>query len=212
MILLTFGKSSESRTLVRRLKVAGLVIVGLLIFVSIQVSMNVFTSWDTTTKASVWVAFGTLALAVVTVVSVLQSKALLSLEERRHQQAYAPILEFELDYDETTDESGSMHLRNGGIGPALTVKLHIEGKNGKGGTRFEIEETRSVIAVGGAWRIRGWDAYLEGPIRVDYDKSSVTYSDMFGNKFMTVLTNFWSSQSEWRPDQKLFTAALELKD
>jgi hypothetical protein len=75
----------------RRMKRIALLVVGLLLVYAVgQYAMNHSTAWTPETKASVWVAVGTLLLAIATAWSVWETRLVIRGEDRRHQQSFAP--------------------------------------------------------------------------------------------------------------------------
>lgn len=91
-----------------------------------------FDSLQAGEKAIFWtnvaVAFGTLALAVVTLASVLETRAVLRGEDRRHEQSYAPFLTLG-DYLNTDEKyEGGYTVRNSGMGIALSITFEVRGR------------------------------------------------------------------------------------
>lgn len=82
-------------------------------------------------KALFWtnvaVAGGTLALAVVTVVSVLQTRAVISAEDRRHQQSYAPLLTLGEQFNNNEEYKAGFVLYNIGKGVAVDITFRVIG-------------------------------------------------------------------------------------
>ncbi len=81
---------------------------------------------DAGTKANIWVAIGTLALAFITWWSLSQTKAVIAAEDRRHQQAFAPLLL--LTPPVLSNGRFRSNVYNGGYGLALRVLVMIEGE------------------------------------------------------------------------------------
>ena len=93
-----------------------------------QYAMNHWTTWTAETKASVWVAFGTLALAIVTVVSVLETRAVVRGEDRRMQQGLAPYVtaRFRTVMRNEGNEIEGFVFKNSGYGIARNVSIRVE--------------------------------------------------------------------------------------
>jgi hypothetical protein len=83
-------------------------------------------------KALFWtdvaVAAGTLALAIVTVASVLETRAVIRGEDRRHQQGYAPFLTLGDHFNTGADYENGYTLWNKGDGIALNVSFQVRGR------------------------------------------------------------------------------------
>jgi heme exporter protein D len=98
-------------------------------------------------KALFWtnvaVAAGTLALAVVTVASVLETRAVIRGEDRRHQQSFAPMLQLEW-----RERSGAntfpFALANKGMGMAINAITRVQGT--AFGSRLEKEGDPPILS------------------------------------------------------------------
>lgn len=78
-------------------------------------------------KANIFVAVGTLALAVTTWWSVSETRAVIAAEERRHQQRLSPVcvLQEASSRLEGIDLDVSLWVVNIGTGPAMWVNLRL---------------------------------------------------------------------------------------
>src|SRR5579863_3852771 len=54
--------------------------------------VRAFPDWNAETRASVWVAIGTIFLALATCLSILETRAVVRAEDRRMQNALSPLL------------------------------------------------------------------------------------------------------------------------
>ena len=103
---------------------------GALAFYTIsQYLMNHSTTWDAATKASVFVAAGTLLLAVATAWSVWETRAVIRGEDRRLQQSLAPYLTFRFQRaqpDLGDEEITGFQVTNSGYGLARDVAISVK--------------------------------------------------------------------------------------
>ena len=167
-------------------------------------------------KVNFWnealVAYGTLALAVVTVASVLETQTVIRGEDRRHQQGFAPLLLLKFD---KKDGAFKFIVSNVGLGIALKVLVLVTGEfeptqhisAGTGGVfqerpNIEIPDGSrthhlGALPMGGeapVW-VPGW--------QTDYGKINVTdarleYSDMFGNEYVTAYRSCTRDPNDFR--------------
>lgn len=163
-------------------------------------------------RINFWVAFGTIALATATVFSVLETQAILSQEDIRHQESYARIVTLELH--ENYPYIDGFYVRNGGLGPAVRLKLEykaikdvyapplmgVETRNGSEPVSAQIN-LDDVIKAPGSRTIR-----IGAPIhkdRISFTTAKISYLDVFGNEYSTVYEDFASGKFKWAPIHKI---------
>lgn len=198
-----------------------------------QLAMSRWTQWTVETKASVWVAVGTLLLAVATAWSVWETKMVLRGEERRHQQSQAPLLVVLDNPNRDETYTRGFTIRNRGTGIALHPRLMIRGTvtisklKLPPGNRFfsttqeqqAFNEKHTVVEYHDfestkAWSAsyaNGWDTFDEeilanpdGSIDdIAYSRCKVIYYDMFGNQYETRYTDNHLDRFEWVQPQSL---------
>ena len=170
-------------------------------------------------KALFWtnvaVATGTLALAAVTVVSVLQTRALIGGEDRRHQQGFYPLVEFA--EERTKSLAHGIHFHN--LGKAVARRIHLEcGGYWIEDFYSEIERDGSpVMSVTSQQKHRFKEQYnvpalMEGKdifvpmtrymantfiTSTHYDRATIQYQDIFGNPYETVYESSDLSRYDW---------------
>jgi hypothetical protein len=97
--------------------------------------------WGPADIAGLLVALTTLCLAVITWRSVALTKNVVSSEDRRHQQDYAPLIEMTLNYDPQEGFISNFVLENIGSGIALKVRLE-----GTVSVRISVNDRRPLNA------------------------------------------------------------------
>jgi heme exporter protein D len=182
-------------------------------------------------KALFWtnafVAIGTLALAVVTVVSLFQTRAVISGEDRRQQQGFAPLLTLGDHFNSNEEYQPGYTLYNIGKGVALQISVRVTGEATTttydlppGATFFPTEEERkaffkqrevtkttevddsydcSALTDGGSTFFVQQFFVDSFPIitNIQYSKCSILYSDMFGNHYSTVYDDDRLGKYRW---------------
>lgn len=176
---------------------------------------------------NVFVAVGTLALAVVTVVSLFQTRAVIFGEDRRHQQGFAPLLTLSDHFNSHEEYQPGYTLYNIGKGIALHVSVRVAGEATTttydlppGATFFPTEDERkaflkkhavtksteiddsydcSALTDGGSTFFVQQFFVDSFPIitNVQYSKCSILYSDMFGNRYSTVYDDDRLGKYRW---------------
>jgi hypothetical protein len=111
-----------------RLQVLALILIVLAAIAAGQYAMDHWTDWNAQTKASAWVAAGTIALASATFWSVLQTLNVIRGEDRRHQQGYAPFLLLGDSINNGEEYNAGYTLKNKGDGIALNITFQIRGQ------------------------------------------------------------------------------------
>lgn len=190
-------------------------------FAFLQYSHHWYRELHDPEKINFWVAFGTLALAVTTVLSVLETQQVLSREDVRHQESYAPIVTVVLHW--TFHSVDGFYVRNGGLGPAMNVQLSYEAMldvyeratdergNITGEKMTGIAPYNNVVSLDdviSAPGSRTIDLTEEGGVsiladRIHFRSATVTYFDVFGNKYSTIYKELTSGKFGWvRPKIK----------
>ena len=176
--------------------------------------MNHWTTWDAWTKASVWVAFGTLALAVVTVVSVLETR---SVSSRRGSTASAELCNEVSGLESASDEPfGVFALTNRSNGLAnqirVTAKLTLYFVVLRGDIARESSEdvtydgTISQVAPSEKVFINLLSqAAKRDNRRIAVHAVSLAYEDMFGNEYTTAYSDWERNEYNfvWRQPDSL---------
>lgn len=182
-------------------------------------------------QAEAWVAFGTLALALVTTWAIRTSARHSRDEHNRFEQGYAPLLEI-LPFGSQGSLFYLVQVANFGYGPALDVQLLIHGRRTKKyyneivepaqGDRppifrsevlpFRIEASESTVIPGPlSWQfdIRQLNDEQDDAIEIDGldpDEARLNYTDRFGNPYSTVYSDFNNRKYAWvRPRKFLRT-------
>lgn len=129
--------------------------------------------------SSMWVAAGTLALAGMTWWSVSRTNAVISGEDRRHQQGFAPLLVLKTQSERLTLPQGASFpiqrtvIVNEGIGLALRVNVWYHTP------KIHSTHALGAVAPGAHIQINGLNQEEStSPVRLEY-------SDMFGNLYET---------------------------
>jgi len=141
----------------RRFKYGGLIFWALLIpIIAFLATKHLwFDSISADNKPIFWanvaVAAGTLALAIATVVSVSETRAVLAAEERRYQLAKAPMLHHRRF--EQVDVRGGYHtdicivITNSGLGIARELRGHVEGHFEKAVASAEVRYLLPIVPL-----------------------------------------------------------------
>ncbi len=185
----------------------GLVIGVAALIVLAVIGLGFYHGFDASTKANVWVAVGTLFLALITWWSLSQTRAVIAAEDRRHQQGFAPLLT--IAQTESSDGRIRMTVSNVGHGIAQRVLVQLSGyftnrSNPNAATLAIPRDSEahhiSVIAVRGR-------AGLSFPIVigtlpfVHLKSIRIEYADMFGNGYVTEYLAFSVNPNEMRWQQ-----------
>jgi len=175
--------------------------------------------WDVSVIASVWVAGGTLALAVVTWWNVYQTKAVVAGEDRRHQQSFLPIVEY-MFFDTSEVQNGFIHLvaSNIGSGPALDIRARLQGSAtirfgvptqtgiedqdhnyAFDQLKFERSAGAPHISPNDSFVVTAADFHLTRyargtllPGTISVTSAEISYADVFGNRYKTIYDDFRS--------------------
>lgn len=96
------------------------------------------------------VAAGTIALAIVTVLSLRQTRQIIEVEDRRHRQRFAPLVK--INYLSGNDPY--YEFENSGLGPAVNLEISVSGtrKPSPGFASGDIKLDRTAAAVGAGSR------------------------------------------------------------
>ena len=187
--------------------------------------MQFFTCWDAGTKASVYVAIGTIGLAVATFWSVYQTRAVISGEDRRHQNAYAPLVVCQgFPYESgspTQNRFLACLLRNDGMGMALNITVDVKGRiqkrestpglgEGQHHSDFTANGTAALIPnrKDEHWASIFMLTLPDGFLALDIHRVAIQYEDQFGNLYETLYQD-WQAKpgpaafDEWRQPQYL---------
>jgi len=181
-----------------------------LVCVGLTPVMRYVFCWDVSTVASVWVAIGTSALALVTWWSVLQTRKVIAGEDRRHQQSFVPIVK--IDEPPRIDIYGwaSLWSANAGRGPALAVRARLTGwvfatfysKSGNRDQNYSIDHLVFEISVASTgsrtddhFNLIARDDNLKQYDKIDIKETVISaaeieYCDLFGNKYKTIYDDF----------------------
>lgn len=166
-----------------------------------QTLMNLFTCWSAETKASVWVAIGTLALALVTAWSIYQTRAIVAAEDKRHMQTFVPlaIVSRGLTYH-TAQNLFSIAVVNNGKAPLLNLRIELTGEANlqhinDSSLRFHsvLNETMTLSALEERNPQKVFLRNASVPGLPDYGlpenawnaSATLRYTDIFGNEFIT---------------------------
>jgi hypothetical protein len=190
---------------------------------------------------NVFVAIGTLALAIATTWNIRQTNKVIAGEDRRHQQQFAPLVQVN-DYTHGgTDYQSGVTAFNIGYGLAIDVQVVVRGTQ-YFNDPIEVEvspeefKTRLAAAVGGLSytnrdgrrfinelvarsapfdavylcsaikagdaNARFYDKRIEDKLswsgRIEYDDVTITYFDMFGNRYQTIYKDREIATYSWR--------------
>jgi hypothetical protein len=182
-------------------------------------------AWSVETKASTWVAIGTLLLAFVTFLSVFETRQVIFEENRRFELGKAPLLLARTELDDHQFLSGFV-LENLGEGVAIEVELFmrallLEYVPGRGQNEVPPEdiETKPIVgakpwtdsasapavAQGGQVTVYvgsfdEFGAYINLLKIVDLE---IRYKDMFHNRYRTVYTDFAKRTYRWEQPSHL---------
>jgi hypothetical protein len=181
----------------------------LLIYAAGQTAMNLWTCWSPETKANVFVAAGTILLAVATFWSVWETRLVIRGEDRRHQQSFAPSLRL----DSSATPIGVFCVTNRGKGLASNIRVHLTvpvyflATSGvETSEQVTVERTISQVAV----REKAFLNLHSGLPERNYHAVAAhavifAYEDMFGNEYGT-LYHDWNRNEfdfEWNQPQSL---------
>lgn len=199
----------------------GLVPVAVIILIALFVATrhSWFDPLHSPDKALFWtnaaVAFGTIALAMVTAGSVWESREILRQEDVRHQESYGPIVTVEPHF--RWGSLDGFYLRNTGLGPA--IKMHIrytgevrayeavvEQRDNKrvltgeerlvSTTEFSVDSDLDLVihAPGSRSIDLGQDLNVlvqrAGDNRISFRDILLKYHDVFGNEYATEYPSF----------------------
>lgn len=181
-----------------------------------ECAMSVFTTSSPETKASVWVAIGTIALAFVTAASILQTRILVAAEDRRHQQTFVPLLELHAKANQQMRSITSFDLVNIGPGVALNISVRLKGYSeipeyaNRSATGEAIQTGIKVVdincerfcsAVGPKDSVTITDdLFAHGNVSSEmarFKLAEVRYNDMFGNRFVTTYQDERLTKYHW---------------
>jgi hypothetical protein len=200
----------------------------LLLYAVGQYAMNHWTCWAPETKASVWVAVGTLLLAVATAWSVWETRLVIRGEDRRHQQSFAPFLVVGDHFNNGEDYHEGYTLHNYGSGVALDISFTVRGKATlqkftaalgymseadhekwvAEHTQFESRDLDDTYSCSAMWE-GGTQTFTQAAMTVasgvltdvTYSFCAVQYSDTFGNRYETRYTDSRLDKFKWiQPD------------
>ncbi len=205
-----YGKSGSDRDRDETVRlVVGSTIFALLAFIVTHASW--YDALQVDQKAAFWtdalVAYGTLALAVVTWASVRESQDLIEAEDLRFRQARMPMVSVVKTYR----EHGGVFvaLRNNGDGPAKDVRVTFDAhtimrwnKEGLADHRDQADETdvsvtrercSSFMAVGEAGQCE-WlfgaktvpEFGMNAETSITFRKLVIEYRDVFGFRYQTI--------------------------
>jgi hypothetical protein len=179
--------------------------------------MNTLTGWTPDVKASVWVAIGTLLLAVATAWSVYETRLVLRGEDRRFELGRAPLIVAGRLVDEQQLFEG-LRLTNLGEGVAMDVSfemtayflMYLDGAGPNEVPPEEVETTRVDVPP---WHESGYTPVIaKGDKReigvvpfnelyqnelVEIATVEIKYRDMFGNVYHTTYTDFDARRYSW---------------
>jgi hypothetical protein len=171
------------------------------VLVSAIVAVGRIPCLDASTKANIWVAVGTLGLALITWASLNQTRTVIAAEDRRHQQGYAPLLL--LTPTELVGGHFNAAVYNAGQGLAIKVLVVLEGRFST--TQLvntpptmalmpmpdrPIPESSTIHHIGVV--PTGANAGISFPQEgAEYATASlmrvrIEYADMFGNEYVTI--------------------------
>jgi len=180
------------------------------LLVVLVVLLNRLTNLPIAVQAEIWVAFGTLCLALATYSSVQKSQQLLALEKRRHEASFVPLVQ--VKPPGVAVPIKDLVLENAGPGIALDVILIIRGyytgnASGRFGYMFD------GAAIGPYHNLTVTNESLQAWPLLQYnyilERADIWYHDMFGNRFitrykdpgLTSLTRYdWMRHTELLPD------------
>jgi hypothetical protein len=194
------------------MKRIALLVVGLLLVYAVgQYAMNHWTAWTPETKASVWVAVGTLLLAVATAWSVWETRLVIRGEDRRHQQSFAPMLKLVWREGSKANEFHYLIL-NDGMGMAVNISLdysgHVNGSTTVPGAvpkpvAADVTDSLSFSQVKGVVEVMITVPPPDGAYYHSLALSKVTlrYHDMFGNPYKTLYNDWQNKRQEFDWEQ-----------
>jgi hypothetical protein len=188
-----------------------------------QYVMNRWTCWTPETKASVWVAVGTLLLAFATAWSVWETRLVIRAEDRRMQQRLAPYVtaRFKTVMRVAGNEIEGFDFKNSGYGIARDVSIKVEAYYSpyiEGGTYDERLESvkkanASVLTLDAACdviaekepasvsidlmdhvRVYGSGIKSDGILVLS---ARIKYLDTFGNRYETIYDNWHELVTRW---------------
>ena len=183
------------------LKWVPIVLAALLAYAIGQTLMNLFTCWSAETKASVWVAIGTLTLALVTGWSVYQTRTIVAAEDKRHMQTFVPLaIIVRGPTYHVAQNLFTLRVVNNGKAPLLNLRIELTGEANlqhinNSSARFHsvLDETMTLSALE---ERNPYDVALRKvsvPGLPDYwlpedawnASATLRYTDIFGNEFVT---------------------------
>jgi len=153
------------------------------------------TTFDAPTLASIWVAVGTLALAIVTYISVLQSTKILAAEERRFQYGFAPLVQLRAPIADV--QIDKLIAENVGVGPACSTYVNIRYSSRDGSSSGFCCLDAQSIAAGGTVDLPFHSAFA--PEQLLFHDIHITYHDVFGKWFRTQYKEFSLTRYKWQP-------------
>ena len=197
----------------------------LVTIVALQVGMNLLTCWTAETKASVWVAIGTLFLAVVTAASVWETRLVVRAEDRRQQVSLAPYLTVTLKRQIVEGNAfwNECVVHNAGQGLARDVEVEwtyfvYRAESDEERTeiiaRLEGERARAYTDVTACSVVAenanvtcslGDEAEPFGVLTTStyFISCSITYKGLFGSKYEMRYEDWYRQITKWRPPAKL---------
>jgi hypothetical protein len=179
--------------------------------------------WPIEARINFWVAVGTIALALVTTFSLFVTNAVVSAEDRRHQQGLAPVVTLSAIRGYYNDDVRNPRTLEGfavsnvGLGPALlvTIEATLETApspfNESSSERFvahvsALPSGANQNVINETWRFDEDEPppypRLEG---LCYMNVQLSYTDIFGNSYKTIYLDEHLSQYHWDPPNSLFT-------
>lgn len=202
------------------------------VIVATQYSMNHWSHWSAETKANVWVAVGTILLAVATFWSVWETRLVIRGEDRRHQQTFAPFLLLQDNLDDSNAHERGYTIYNIGSGVALNVAVEVVGcatistfHRPPGIHNFTtLQEQEAFVEKHSTlsdYHLRdvyscsalaeGREVFFRSPLAktadkvtaVGYSSCSIRYQDMFGNRYETRYTDDRLDGFEWIQPESL---------
>ena len=176
--------------------------------------------------ANLGVAAGTLALAVITFVSVMKTNDVISGEDKRHQLGYAPIIihngfkfRHQLDADEVepyllrySSEQIFLRISNVGLGLAkditVIVSYHFDSGSDSGSVSEEKKTEPMYIPLLNNDRKNALFAVVEIPDdypAMDATRLEISYFDIFDNEYRSIYEGeqLKHGKFDWKRPEKL---------
>ncbi len=210
--------------------VAAIAIAVVFLLVAFAVWPRWSTYWATSDKINFFVAAGTLALAVSTVLlarytlqSVRTSENIIAAENRRYEQSLAPILSARVvARDPVKHEITGIEVTNSGLGPALQIGItgnmqYERREYVDGGRDFKIIDKKSFDMMNCIGAVVGakdsailptgappkWSLSADGTF---CSNITIIYRDVFGTFYQSTVVDLWHGYFYWQPDSELFSA------